>query len=467
MRLRPSPQSCLRAAALALAFVSPSAFAIPSAYPKLQNRQIRVGVLGNSYLTRANESLSDSGTGNLGLLVGVRGVGSQKNFHFGVEGESLYGLRHANYRYLDVGEVYAGIENKEEASRASVYIGRKRYEWNQLDSYWSLGLYQPRFRWDYLSERENGLFGLFPGVQTETFQLTAFYSPIFIPEQGAPFDISGGTCRSSSPWFSCPGSSIQVFNQSTDVRFSLDVPPIRSLIAHPGYGATMRFGRAQGLFSRFSYTHKPMNQLLLSFEGRLALATSTVPAIIRPRVLYHDLYGADLGWQNERHGITLSGMLERPIRDYTPPTWNTQESSQANIVGITTRTSPIQSLPHTKFEFSFLHRDGGVDPDRGPFVSPGADYFEPRYAFQNAFSFGLASPIAEAWSKRFLFSSKFIVDTVNTGNLLVTDLFYSPVEPVLLNAGADILGSNSTSPVDFLSRYQRNDRVRMGVSYVF
>lgn len=435
--------------------------------PKLRDREVRLGLSGSYYLTRNTETTSDTGTGSTALTVGVRGIGSNKAFQFGVEAESLYGLRHANYRYLDVGEIYAGFDDKSEAERAYAYLGRKRFQWNTMDSYWSLGLHQPRFRWDYLNERENGLFGLFGGVQTEMIQATAYWSPIFIPEQGAPFDINGGSCRSSSPWFSCPSSSILIFNQPATVRFSLDVPPVKSLIQHWGAGGVVRIGREKGAFGRASFTHKPMNQFLLSFEGRLDVANSAVPAIIRPRVLYHDLFGADLGYEAERYGITGSALLERPKRDSTPTNWNTQEATNATLLGLTTRAQPFEAFRYTRLEFALLYRDGGNAPDQGPFVNSGTNFFEPRYAFKSAYSFAIVSPLRDTWARRFLFSAKFIVDTENTGNILVADLHYSPLSKLILNAGLDMLGSRSTDPADFISRYQRNDRLRWGVAYVF
>ena len=446
-----------------------NAFATPTMQPKLKDHEVRLGLQGNDYLTPSDEPSSDIGTGNTAFTVGVRGGGDINNFHFAVEGESLYGLRHANYRYVDVNELYMGLEKKDAPTHAFVYLGRKRFDWSDLDSYWSLGLYDPRFRWDYLNEQESGLLGLFPGFQSDGFQATAYFSPIFIPEQGAPFDISGGDCHSSSPWFSCPASSIRVFNQPTTVNFSLDVPPVKDLIVHEGHGATIRVGQKAGAFGRFSYAHKPMNQFLLSFEGRLNLATNSVPAIIRPRVLYHDLYGLDLGVnsQDEKHSLVASALAERPIRDVTPATWNTQETSNAELYGLTARTHPFEGVKFTRLEASYLHREGGDGPDQGPFVSPGVNYFEPRYAFKNAFSIAAFTPIFDDWARRFEMSTKFIVDTANTGNILVFDAFYSPLARLVLNLGLDMLGSDSTSPVDFISRYQRNDRIRGGVTYAF
>jgi hypothetical protein len=452
--------------AIALAIPSP-AHAIPTMQPRLRDQEVRVGLQGNAYLTPSLEPTSDSGTGNAALTVGVRGVGNRGTVHLGVEAESLLGLARASYHYLDVGELYLGFEKREAPNHFFAYGGRKRFEWNALDSYWSLGLYEPRFRWDYLNERENGLFGFFPGFRGELVEVTAFVSPIVVPEQGAPFNITGGNCHSSSPWFSCPASTISIFNQPTGVNFSLDVPPVKDLVLHEGHGATVRVGREKGPFARLSYAHKPINQFVLSFEGRLDLATSSVPAVIRPRILYHDLYGADVGFLGARNSFTATALYEHPIRDATPASWNTQELSNATIFGATFVSHPFARLKFTRFEASYLHREGGIAPDQGPFVSASTSYFEPRYAFQNAFSVAAFTPGKDEWARRFLASLKFIVDTANTGNLLVFDAFYSPFGRLYLNLGCDLIGSNSPTPIDFLSRYQRNDRVRGAVAYSF
>ncbi len=452
---------------LAILYSPALAWALPAMQPKLRDNEIRLGIQGNTYLTPYNASNSDAGTGNVGLSGGARLVGEKQYFHYVGEAEGLFGLGKNYYRFLNIGEAYLGFENKKALQGANVYLGRKRFEWNSLDSYWSLGLYQPRFRWDYLQERENGLVGLFAGWQNEWVDVTAFASPIYVPEQGAPFEFSGGSCRSASPWFSCPSSTILLFNQPTDVRFSLETPALMKMISHPGGGATVRLGKDEGWFTRVSFTRKPINQFLLSFEGRFTHVATDVPAVIRPRTLYHNLYGLDLGWKSLRHSVTASLLAERPIRDQTPGNWNTQEATPAQIYGITAKTHPVAHWKYTRVELSYLHRQGGNAPDVGPFVSPGVNYFEPRYAFENAFSFALFTPVSDDWARRFLFSTKFVVDTVNDGNILLPDFYYSPFARFFLNMGIDVLGSNSRNPVDFISRYQRNDRLRGGATYVF
>ncbi|RZA05960.1 MAG: hypothetical protein EOP11_11535 [Proteobacteria bacterium] len=441
-----------------------AAFALPSLAPRVRDKEIRLGLFTNSYLTTARESLSDERTGNLALSVGVRKLGNKGGFHYGIDADGLYGLRKSNYRYLAINEAFAGHDEQ----NFSIYVGRKKYFWNELDSYWGLGLFQPRFRWDYLNERENGLFGVFVGHQSEWIQATAFVTPIFIPEQGAPFDIAGGNCKTSSPWFACPASSINLFNQATDVRFALEIPPIKDLVFNPGAGATVRVGKELGAFGRASYTHKPINNFLLSYEGQLDLSSLEVPAVIRPRVVYADLLGLDGGWVSARHSLTGTALWEWPKRDSTPVTWNTQETYRAFLSGVTFKSMPFTgTFRLTRLELSYLHRDGGNGPDRGPFATPGNDVFEPRYAFKSAYSLAVFTPFLDRWARTFLFTTRFVVDTVNEGNILQSDLFIRPIATAYINLGIDILGSRSRSPVDFISRYQRNDRLRGGVTYAF
>lgn len=444
-----------------------SAHAIPTWQPPLQNHEIRLGIESNHYLAEISAANSNFKRENLGARVEIRSFSENDRWQYGLDAGAQLGS-HNSYHYYTVNELYGGVESVHSKSRWNAYAGVKKLEWNALDSYWTLGLFQRRFRWDYLREQEGGLLGAFVGYQTELFQAEAYASPFFIPEQGAPFDISGGKCRSSSPWFSCPAAEILVFNQPAVVRYSLKTPPLSELVSHAGAGGTVRIGGEQGLFTRLSYAHKPLNQIILAFEGSLDLSANDVPAIIRPRILYHNLYGADLGWRQKTFSFVASGMSEIPVRDGTPPGWNTQELSNATILGATMVVQPDAGhFHHSRFEISYINRNGGDAPDLGPFSNPYSSYFEPRHALQNAYSIALVSPLFDGLADSFLFSTKFVVDTLHEGNILITDAYIRPSRQWLLNLGLDMLGSKSSAPVDFISRYQRNDRVRFGAVYAF
>jgi hypothetical protein len=458
------------------AILIPLLFAISfasDAYANVSKRQAstvdyaRVGVVGNSYLTKGvSQQLSDKKTGHVGVTGAIRASTGKDSFDAAIEAEALFGIRSANYRYISLAEAYLG--SRTWLKPVDVYVGRKLQNWSELDRYWSLGLWEPRFRWDYLDAQPNGLFGAFAEYKGKDFEITGFASPIFIPEQGAPFEFTNGDCNTSSPWFNCPTSNISLFNQPTSVKYKLELPPIRRLISYPGLALSVRVGGEKGTWARAGYAHKPINQLLLAYEGFLSLATQDLPATIHTRVLKHNLTTIETGYRGTGFSGLLSFMHEHPIRDVTPEAWNTQEATNAIIFGgVATVDLFGKGDGVTRGDFGFMHRRGGNAYDRGPLAGPNSTAFEARYAYENAYNLGIRTPIVESWGKHFHARGRFLLDTAHDGNILIVDLNFTPTRHWLINLGLDMLGSNATTTVDFIARYQRNDRLRGGVYYYF
>lgn len=431
----------------------------------------QVSLTGNYYLLDSNQKdLSDVFRSNIAL--GAAGRISTANSWLGAvaEGEGALGLTKKQSTYVNAREAYLTAKV---ASFLRVSAGRKLLRWSQLEETWDLGLFQPRFRWDYLDARTNGLVGVFAHFgEDDQWALDVYGSPIFLPDQGAPFEIADGACTTSSPWFKCPSSTISLFNKPTNIKLNLEIPPILKIISYAGAGGTLRIGSEKnGPWGRASYTYKPINQFLLAYEGFLSTAGTVpqLPATIRPRVLRHELAGADLGYRREgEYEISASAINERVIRDTTPTTWNTQEIGHALAYGAHAQARLFGRGPaSTVASLSYFHRNGGNASDRGPFASSGETVFEPRYAFEDAWGFLVRTPIIAEWSERFYNQTRFVWETIHDGNLLTSDFFYRPGPRWLVNLGFDLIGTNNVSAIEFFARYQRNDRVRGGVSYAF
>ena len=440
------------------------AFALPTQKPLIEDNTLRLGFEGSSYINSSPDPSKERNKNITGSLQ-WRGVGDKDQFRSAIEADFLYGFVKPDFQYIDVEEAYLGLDYE----KVGIYVGRKRFHWNALDEFWTLGIFQPRFRFDYLNERESGLTGAFIDIlPKENFSLLLFASPLFIPERGAPFDISNGECHSSSPWFVCPGSTVTVLSKDTPVEYKLGIPPARELVAHAGGGASLRIGKESDLYFRLSMAYKPMNQLYLAFADQpLDLSTVTVPAIIYPRVIYHRVLGADLGYTMEnKMSLTGSVVKENPIRDNTPSAWTTQEPYDATLAGAIFK-APLSAPSRTSLQFGYLHREGGNGDERGPFSTGGKPNFEQRYGFKDAYSIEAKTSFLAAWAQSFSYSIKFVLDTKYTGNLLSNDAWFTIAKQSLLNIGVDIIGSNDKTRADFLSRYQRNDQIHAGVTYVF
>lgn len=435
---------------------------------KRADNNVNIGIWGKHYINKGHnnrEQVADVRADKSNISIGGRTAAVGDTFEGAAEAQFGFERHGQAFKDINVPELYVGSSSK---NPFHVDLGRKLETWNRFEDFWALGLFQPRYRWDYLDVRTNGLTGLFLHYDTKLVQAMGFWTPLWIPERGAPFDMSGGKCSTGTPWFACPGSTVNLFNQPTDIYYKLDIPNIAKFINRPGFGGSLRVGEKQGPWIQASGAHKAMNQYMLAYEGYLSLSTETLPATIHVRANDHEIYSLESGYTTEAWSLMMSGIKERPIRDITPANWTTEEESNSTYFGPTLYTRLFgKDEGATNLDVGYLKRSGGNPSETGPFANPDAPVFEPRHSYAEAFSLNIRTPFKESWGKYFWCSSRFVLDTPNRGNILITDVNFKPTHALLLNFGIDLLGSDSAKVVDFISRYQRNDRIRGGLKYVF
>ncbi len=369
--------------------------------------------------------------------------------------------------YLEFPEAYIGTSRK--LAPLSLTFGRRLEHWNQLDEKWKLGIWQPRFRWDYVHPEQVGLTGVFFTAQHSLARLVLMATPVFVPERGVPISVDDGSFPSRSRWFISPPSHVGIFGQRTPIRYSLATPPLQEIVFNPGASAQLRVGGSKGLWASGGYAVKPMNQLLLADDGFASLSANRpiyADVTIYPRVAYHRVASVDVGYESDGLSGWASFLDEQPIRDNTPADWTTQEvrPSQALSAGIDVRVAGTVSRP-TLVSLSELLQWGGNAPDQGALAVAGS-IFEARYPFQNAVSLGLSTPIWGALSG----TTKLIYDVGHDGGIWSTEMKYQTRSNWMFAAGVDLLSSSnpdSSDAVDWVSRYRANDRVHAGVTYVF
>lgn len=385
--------------------------------------------------------------------------------------QAMLSLHPVAYHYVEAPEAYVGT-SPELNSTFQFSVGRRRVSWSRLDDFWSLGIWQPRFRWDYLRPESVGLAGAFVHITRPSFQLAIFGSPGFIPERGAPLEVKDGRVTSLSPWMSAPPATMDFAGRSVPVRYSLQIPSLEKIALQPGMSARARVGSQDGAWGAAGYAYKPMNQLLMGLEGFYNLTTQQIDAVIHPRVLYHHLLSVEAGIEAQPIGGWVSFLTDHPVRDATPGDWTTQEVVPSYALSSAVEFSLWgEAEQATRLSFGYLRQWGGNAADSGANASSdGSSHFEYRYPFQNTLAFNVKSPLPGDWGRHFRINTRFLYDIENQGTIYSTELRFSPDRSWSLGLGADILsapGAGLGPKPDFVGTYRANDRFHGGVTYVF
>lgn len=365
----------------------------------------------------------------------------------------------------------------------SLTLGRKLETWNRLDQDWKLGIWQPRFRWDYIHPETVGLTGAFATLEVPdvkpNLRFVAMASPVYVPERGVPVAVNDGRFISPSPWFIAPTSKIVLFDKDTPITYDLNIPETASIVQQVSFGLMAQIGTPEkGTWGQLAWASKPMNQLLMGYQGTLDLAPPIAAHVdIQPRVGHHQVVSLDAGHSMDKINAQFSALYERPIDDEVSGLWTYQMPQPALLVSPSLAWSATETGDGAKFELSFLKSWGGNGPDVG-YDNRATSVFEGRYPFQSSVKFGISSPLRfmsrmiDKRSSQFIGQTQLTYDIEESGSLWSSTFHYLPKEKWALKLGADLLatdvfGKSTFNPSHFVSRYQVNNRIHAGVSYVF
>lgn len=428
--------------------------------------KLNLGVSSTNYLGIGEAGRPDSYSA-LDLGLDSKTDGDEVDSRLLVQSE--IGFNDSSYRFIELPDAYLSTAKK--LGPVNFAIGRKLQSWGALDDTWGTGIFQPQFRWDYLRPQQVGLLGFYQDYEQGPVHTTLFYSPIFIPDRGAPLDFSDGRIRSISPWVVNPPYEVEIQRQQVPVHYDARIPKLGEIVRQNTFAGRVEVGEKRGFWGATAYAYKPMNQLLMSYEGDLtapAAGGGTANVILYPRVAYHHVATADVGYHGTQMGGFLSFMADIPKDD--PQTLSRVSQQVGNFYSLspTVVLNPFgQHANGGNMTLSYLKVFGEDLPDTGPsiFVDGKTSEFDSRYPFKNAFLFSAALP---TW-RRLSTDVKLLVDLENPGTIVSWYFQYEPQKEWHLFLSTDVLSSFSDQGdgTNFISRYRENDRVTGGVSYAF
>lgn len=367
--------------------------------------------------------------------------------------------------YYSVQELYVSTPLDE---RASVSVGRKKYDWTEIDRIWSLGLWQPRYAIDALRPEDQGLAGLFFDYKSDKVQVIAFGSSLFIPTTGPDVREEDGTIKADNRWYRPPSRQ----SGNIEISYQLDTGDIRKLVSQESYGVKIRIGEEEsGPWVGLAGGRKPVNDLLLKRNIRGVQVNSKADFEVSPEVAHHQVFSADVGYKFDHLKASLSYFEDAPEVVLPLPDYAIQKFNPIKVYSgqIDWNVKEFLSRP-LQVQLAYMKSFGDKIQD---IESNGQDnditLFTYRYRFSNAAMVRVLGPLATFYARPLVTKFSYTYDFDQKASILGTELQYQWDRTWSYLLGIDILGSddsNSTSD-GFINTYRANDRAYAGVSYVF
>lgn len=426
----------------------------------------QLSLFQSQYLGESSSSHQQNGFTD--FLLQLSGERSRGQWTYGGNLVSQLQVASKTDSYFALPEAYVQRRNFG-APSLSLGLGAIKQDWSYFDQEWSLGIWEPNARWDYIHPYRMGLPGLHLNYQQENFRALLFVSDLFIPDLGPNAHFEDGRIESENRWFYEPVLSAKALGMDRPIRYSLEEPKYSEIIFQPSFGAHIEVGPVQrGAFLGLSYADKPLNQIQLMAE--VYSRPSLIEANLHAFTLRHQVASLEGGYRGEELSAWLSLTSDEPERHETPPHW-LQSQVPASLFFGGALEHRMSLWSHSgKLKYAYLQRWDRQQEDEGSLFSGKVSSFLERFPYERALSVEWAQALYEGPKSRMLGSLKYLYSLVDVGSLLSLQMRWKTSEDLELRFAMDILGSESESvggDQNFFGRFRSNDRVMVGMSYAF
>ena len=420
---------------------------------------INVGLLGDLYFQRNVHNVQ----GSIDILLDSRGY--KDRFMLNLGAGALVGDSIQSYVKIPESYYQIGFPDK-----ANVVLGRSIQKWSYLDDDWMMGIIQPFFKWNRPMPERQGLTGIFLNIPLDyELNLMFFSSYVFLPSQGPGYKLVGGEITSSNPWFTQPVRIINFGDRETKLNYIVNFPKTKDIIFKPSYGGQLRtpYKKKDWVFNLF-YLSKPVNDLIIPFDGQLNLTTFRGDVTIQPTVARHNVYGLDAGWNFGFLRTVFSWLHESSIQYIKIPEFTYPIIPKQDLFSV------LQWIRLTKSQsISLSYLKSFRQPNRieGDLSGSQISTFLVRNPFENTFRLKWEGSFQKTSNDHHFKTSvscfqSFLVDH---SWIQVAATWILKNQNIQLKGFCDFFGGYKNSPVDgdFISQYQDNDRCLFGGNYVF
>lgn len=339
-------------------------------------------------------------------------------------------------------------------------FGRQVLAWSMTDAIWGFGKLNNRVNFNGFEPGQEGLVGVtYSNHSTNGFFWRVFGTPVYVPETNPPLDIDKDkkTITSRSPWAEPPArrNPIEPNGPEKDIRYSVKVPSIASIINRPAIGVSGGWENEHWIVDGF-FIRKPENQVSVKAEVNFSTTQDVINANVTPEFYYHDVFGGNVKWRNADVEIYASGFAVFPntfpdqkenVTQWTE--FKTQKKREAyGGWGIS------KSNDNYAMGFNYIARLSPFDRNRDTLVT------DPRW------NQALNVHLMRNFGRLFNLSGDLKYDMLTTDRLVMLRAGYNITQGFLVTFGVNMIGTPSNGK-SYWSPYTNNDAVYGGLRYVF
>ncbi len=228
---------------------------------------------------------------------------------FNIDLEARYAVGQPVLSYVNVSEMYLLQKNE----YINIHYGRQKYRWSALDELWSLGFFQPQFRWNSLESSPQGNVGFFfesTRKLHEKLSWMVYASPLFLPDQGPGYEMRDGKFQDSNPWFNPPARFIDFGGQVLPIDYSLTTPKNEEVVLRANFGAQVGYIFDEGYYVRASYLSTPSHQIAMTYKA--VLVADRVQVEVAPQVYQEENVAVDFGYDSDSQRLGLFFLFNHP-----------------------------------------------------------------------------------------------------------------------------------------------------------
>ena len=396
---------------------------------------------------------------------------TQKGFLFSASEVVVGATSEKNSFYAAAPEIYMGVGQKDASFAAA---GRMKKNYNFLDSYYSLGLYNSYFTNDFIGYKEQGLTGVHLQAYDGFWGVYAGWHPLYLPNQEPQVHEEHGNLVSSNRWAQRPPPQFQFADKNHPIEYVIRDYRINEIVSNQGYAASAFLGEnPKRPLLQISFAHHPVNEIPLTRDTYGTAIDFVGHVNLSPVVTYHEVQSADVNFDFLNIQTTFSYLEDRVSNKIAAENEALQNLAPLQVYGlyIAADVSPWVKR-QLIFSVAAAEMKGGEIKDLDAQGKESIFTFSTRRTqFKAPVTLGLATELAFIRSKPLKTQVRWTYDRTDKGSLLSTQFGYEMMANVNVHVGADILGVEQALPEDaaahFLDRNQANDRVYGGLQYVF